>query len=252
MRPLSSAGRALRLHRKGRRFEPCSGHFASLSASTLFRSVRHFVALNVQHKMNLKQNADLAELIGIILGDGNLGIYPKYKNGINTGKSRCQYLRIYCNINEKQYAKNLKDILIKVFKKKPYVYKRIKEGELYLEISKKDLDKELKIKIGDKIKNQITLPQWIFSQDKYLVACLKGLFDTDGCCYKTGKKYLIVNFTNKNAKLLNQIYKGLKQLNFHPYKITGRGIELGRQLEIKNFFSIIAPRNRKHYRFLAG
>lgn len=112
--------------------------------------------------------------------------------------------------------------------------------------------KDLGIKTGDKIKNQVTIPHWVFSREKYLIVCLKGLFDTDGCCYKTGKRYLIINFTNKNAKLLNQIYIGLKQLNFHPYKITGRGVEIGRQLDIKNFFSIIRLRNRKHYRFLAG
>ena len=43
--------------------------------------------------MILKKNKELAELIGIVLGDGNLGIYPQYKNGIKTGKARCQNLR---------------------------------------------------------------------------------------------------------------------------------------------------------------
>ena len=202
--------------------------------------------------MILEKNEHLAELIGIILGDGNLGIYPKYKNGVNTGRVRCHYLRIYCNLSEKQYAQHLKNILVKVFKRNPYIYERVNAGELYLEISKKDLDKELGIKIGDKIKNEVFVPQWIFSQERFLTSCLKGLFDTDGCCYKTGGKYLIVNFTNKNDQLLIGIYKGLKKLGFHPYKIKNRAVELGRRLEIEKFFSIIAPRNKKHYRFLAG
>jgi intein/homing endonuclease len=203
--------------------------------------------------MILKKTKDLAELIGIILGDGNLGIYPQYKNGVNTGKARCQYLRIYCNLNEKQYAGELEKILTQVFNKKPYCYERSRASELYLEISQKNLDKSLGIKTGDKIKNKVTIPQWIFKNKECLTACLRGIFDTDGCCYKTGAKYLIINFTNHNFNLLSGINFALEKLGFHPYlKKSKRDVELGRQLEIRKFFSIIAPRNRKHYRFLAG
>lgn len=203
--------------------------------------------------MILERNRYFAELVGIILGDGNLGNYPKYKNGVSTGKIRCQYLRIYCNLNEKQYAKELETILIKVFKKKPYIYQRKNAGELYLEISGKNLDKDLDLKVGNKIMNQATIPQWIYNDIVYTRYCIRGLFDTDGCCYKTGKKYSIINFTNHNKKLLNGVYKSLQKLGFHPYlKTSNRDVELGRQLEIRKFFSIIAPRNRKHYRFLAG
>lgn len=173
----------------------------------------------------------------MILGDGNLGNYPK-----------CQYLRIYCNLKEIQYAKEIKKIIEKVFGKKSYCYKRPSEGVLYLEISLKNLDKLLSLPVGDKIINKPRVPLWIFTREKYITSCLRGLFDTDGCCYLTGGKYRVVNYTNKNTLLLKDIYKMLKLLKFNPFKRGNRNIELGRQQEIKIFFSIIRPKNIKHYR----
>lgn len=190
--------------------------------------------------MNLKHDKNLAELIGMILGDGNLGRHP-----------RCHYLRVYCNIKEKQYAKEIKKILKIVFKKKSYEYERPSEGVEYLEISLTNLDKLLQIPIGDKIKNQVKIPKWIFSNINYIIACLRGLFDTDGCCYLTGGKYQIINFTNKNKALLADIKKSLGLLRFNPYESGGRNVELGRQEEVKRFFNIIRPRNLKHYRYNA-
>ena len=115
----------------------------------------------------------------MILGDGNLGSYPK-----NTKKKstfpRCHYLRIYCNLKEKQYAREIKRILEIVFKKKSYLYERISDNVLCLEISLKNLDKILKIPTGDKIINRVKVPNWIFESQKYTISCLRGLFDTDG------------------------------------------------------------------------
>lgn len=190
--------------------------------------------------MKLTKNEDLAELIGMYLGDGNLGKHP-----------RCHYLRIYCNIKEKQYAEEIKKILEIVFKKKSYEYERPSEGVEYLEILLNDLDKLLQIPIGSKIRNKVRIPNWILRNKKYTIACLRGLFDTDGCCYLTGKKYKIINFTNRNIVLLEDIDKALRILNFHPYKRGGRNIELGKKEEVKRFFEVVKPKNIKHFRFNA-
>ena len=188
----------------------------------------------------LLRNEQFAELTGMILGDGNLGNYP-----------RCNYLRIYCNIKERQYANEIRKILEKVFSKKCYEYKRPSEGISYLEISGKNLDRKLGIPIGDKIINKVRISEWIFEKEKYIISCLRGLFDTDGCCYLTGKKYRIINFTNRNKVLLQNIYKALRILEFHPYKSGGRNIEIGRKKEVERFFEMVKPRNLKHYRFNA-
>lgn len=197
--------------------------------------------------MPLTRNIYLAELIGIILGDGNLGNYPKYPKK-KIPRIRCQYLRIYCSLDEIQYAKEIESTLIKVFKKKCYVYKRPAENVLYLEISKMNLTKLLGLPIGDKIKNQVRIPDWIFDKKEYLSACLRGLFDTDGCCYITKLKYRIVDFCNANKQLLSDIDMGLRMLGFNPYKKGEKYVELGRQNEVQSFFKIIKPKNKKHYR----
>ncbi len=123
----------------------------------------------------------------MILGDGNLGKYPKYTKK-KSRLPKCHYLRIYCNLKEKQYALEIKKVLESVFKKKSYLYERPSENIVYLEISLKNLDKILGIPIGDKIKNKVKIQDWIFKSKNYIIVCLRGLFDTDGCCYVTGKK----------------------------------------------------------------
>jgi intein/homing endonuclease len=201
-------------------------------------------------KMKITKNNKFAELIGMILGDGNLGNYPSH-NKTKSILPRCQYLRIYCNIKEEQYANEIEKILNYIFNKKCYKYKRPSEGIIYLEISGKNLNTYLDIPIGDKIKNQVKIPNWIFLNKNYLISCLRGLFDTDGCCYLTGNKYRIINFTNKNKILLENIVRSLIILGFHPYTSGGRNVELGRQMEVDKFFSIIQPKNIKHYRYNA-
>ena len=183
-----------------------------------------------------EQTEDFAELIGITLGDGNLGRYP-----------RCQYLRIYCKLTEEQYKKELGKLLARVFHKSPYQHDIPSRNVSYLEISKKGLDKILGIKLGHKIKNKVRVPKWIFTNKDYLISCLRGLFDTDGCCYVTGGKYKIINFRGAIEPLMDDVYSGLKFLGFHPYR-RYRAVELGRQKEVKRFFEIVKPRNIRHYR----
>ncbi len=180
----------------------------------------------------------LAEIIGITLGDGELFDYP-----------RCQRLRIYCNIKESDYLNEIEKIIRTFFRKKPYTYHQPYKGESYIEIYKKNLNILLEMASGDKIRNKAKIPSWIFKNKKYLKACLRGLFDTDDCCYFTGKKYQIINFRSANPHLLKDISKGLKILGYNPY-IMNRKVELGRQKEVTNFLKEIKPRNKKHYRYI--
>jgi intein/homing endonuclease len=186
----------------------------------------------------LYKSLELSELIGITLGDGNLGHYP-----------RCHYLRIYCSLKEEQYAKEVIKILKNIFGKKPYCRRMKERGVLYLEISKKNLDKILGIPIGSKKENQVRMPSWVLQNNNTLISCLRGFFDTDGCCYVTGGKYKIINFRNVIKPLLDDTYNGLMQLGFNPYR-RENAVELGRQCEVSRFFDTIAPRNLKHYKYV--
>jgi len=116
--------------------------------------------------------SEFAELIGITLGDGSVG---KYK--------RCQFLRIYFNPKQRQYIDDIIKLLVRHFDKIPYERYRKDAAVSYLEISLKDMDKHLGIPTGSKIRNKVKIPSWIWKRKYYIKACLRGLFDTDGCIY---------------------------------------------------------------------
>jgi len=191
------------------------------------------------HNKTVRKTGTLAELIGIALGDGNLGRYK-----------RCQYLRIYFNPKQTQYIKYVRCLLEKFFRKIPYERFRKDAGVVYLEISKKDLDLILGYPVGGKIHNRSTIPMWIWDSEFFIKSCLRGLFDTDGCIYKTGGKYKVVNYCSHDLTLLKDIKRSLEVLGFHPYiNSINTNVELGRQFEVVRFFKKIKPANKRHYRF---
>jgi hypothetical protein len=61
-----------------------------------------------------------------------------------------------------------------------------------------DIDKALGLPIGNKLKNSVEIPRWIFKKKRYLMKCLKGLFETDGH-YGLSKRFYvnIYNFVIK-------------------------------------------------------
>ena len=72
---------------------------------------------NKIHYENLKKDRSLAELIGIILGDGNL-----YKH------SRTENLRVICNSKDIDYIQHVVDLITEIFHKIPSVIKRKNEN----------------------------------------------------------------------------------------------------------------------------
>lgn len=65
-----------------------------------------------------------------------------------------------------------------------------------------DIDKALGLPVGNKIKNSVEIPEWIFGRKPYLIKCLKGLFETDGH-YGLNRKFYVeyIQFCNKSGSL---------------------------------------------------
>ena len=136
---------------------------------------------------------DLAEFVGILLGDGSI-----QKNQISI---TLHYL------DDKEYgefvsslAKKLFDVHVgKCFCKKSSVNRYLISRSRLVDFFVKKLD----LKIGNKIKQQVDIPIWIKQNKLYSIACMRGLFDTDGCvfdhCYKVSNKiycYKKLSFTS--------------------------------------------------------
>ena len=127
-----------------------------------------------------------------------------------------------------------------------------KNNERFLSFSSKELVNFfilMGFKPGNKIKNQPTIPDWIFRNNSFLKSCLRGLIDTDGCIHKMSKKdpkLIRINFKNNNLRLLNSAREGFIKLGYNPSNITNDVFYLSRQKEIHKYLKEINFSNKKH------
>ncbi len=125
-------------------------------------------------------NRELAELVGVLLGDGSLGVYSSKVNG----KNKIQY-RIKITLNsekDRDYSGYIIRLMTVIFKQKPLIYKRKGENtlDIYL-LGRKHLNYLIK-------QGLVLAPKW----DRALIPkrflhppldklVLRGYMDTDGC-----------------------------------------------------------------------
>lgn len=188
------------------------------------------------------RNEELAEVMGAIMGDG--GLSP-------------MQLKISLNIKtDKDYANYLKNLLGKLFKIQVSIYERVQYSTITLAMNSNKLVFFLNkngLPIGNKIIQNVDMPDWIHQRKTWQRACLRGLFDTDGCTYidkhfyrMKSYKHICVAFTNYSIPLLKSIDKVLCALNYHPTLTTRRRVLLRREKEVYRFFKEIKPSNIRH------
>ena len=188
-----------------------------------------------------KQSAKLAELVGIIPGDGSIGDY--------------QITVTLNNITEKEYTNYVSGLFKELFDLTPSYCVRQEMNTITIVVSSVMAIKHLGfygLTKGNKIIRQVDIPDWIVKNDSYLKLCLRGLFDTDGCVYQDKHKYkdkiylsMGIYFTSYSVKLLNSYFVALKKFNFRP-TISSRSVRLRRINDVNNFFKIIGSSNPKH------
>lgn len=171
---------------------------------TSFRKLEQLLGREIPHKIipryevfNLKPSTCLAECIGIILGDGCI--------------TRKQVIITLNGIKEKEYIRYTKKLLEQSFgtEIKHRFTKNI--GTQRLVCDKMGIVEELTrlgLEKGDKVKNQVSVPSWIEENKTFTIACIKGLFDTDGSVYfanrkSNGTRTICAKFTNKSRPLLD-------------------------------------------------
>jgi hypothetical protein len=180
----------------------------------------------------LKKNAELAELIGVVLGDGNLYKHPRTEN-----------LRITLNSKDRPYIYNVANLIKVVFHKAPSIIKRRGKNAVSVSLYQGNISQRIGIPLGNKIKNDVIIPSWIFAKKKHMIKCLKGLFETDGCFQKDDENYAqYIEFKNNAVRLRKNVFNILTQLGFHPQ--NGRNyIRLARKGEVFRFKKLINFRN---------
>ncbi len=206
--------------------------FCSVSCSNRFN-------LNNKKQILIKKEylKELAELFGILLGDGSVTKY---------------YTRIYLNqIADKGYSTHIIKIINQIFPKIKITTKyRNDRGTEELQISSKIVS-DYFFELGFNPKERI-VPEWITEDFKLSKATLRGLFDTEGSMSikkinKNNQKYLYkqLTFTNKNKALLIFTREMIIKLRLNPSKSTGNNIYISNKKDINTFFKKIGTKNPK-------
>ena len=189
-----------------------------------------------------KKSLELAEFTGIMLGDGGI-----------TNKQATVSLNCF---TDKEYANFVTQLIEKLFGIKPSIYLQEKNSVFQIVVSRKKLVsfcQSIGLKIGNKVKQQVDIPDWIKQNKQLKKACIRGLFDTDGCIFYERHRiknktysYKRLNFTNASLNLINSVYKILTELGFKAKIRNNRSVQIEDLEGINTYFEKIGTSNPKH------
>ena len=189
-----------------------------------------------------RKSKELAEFIGIAIGDGGIS---KYQIVITLHK-----------IDDLEYSKFVNNLMKKLFGISPSIYYRPNYSVINITISRVELVKffvKMGLRIGNKIQQGINIPKWIKNNNRYKIACLRGLIDTDGSIiihkYRSRGKYYTykkIGFTSRSPFLLKSVSEILNGLNIKHRFMKRYDIRIEAKENVKNYFKIVGTHNPKH------
>jgi DNA-binding transcriptional regulator WhiA len=176
----------------------------------------------------LEKNGDLAELIGVILGDGHIGIFP-----------RTEALLIFSNSNNQGFVNRYSAIVEKLFDKKPAVRKMSKKNCTRICIYEKNISKRLGIPKGARKNKKFSVPNWILKDKRFVVRYLRGLFEAEGsfCVHRPTCTYKLF-FSNRNKSLLSIVSRLLRKLGF-KVNVSGDKVQVSRKKEVFDLVKLL-------------
>jgi len=190
-----------------------------------------------------RRSTDLAEFIGIMLGDG--GVSSNYQVSISFNPKE--------DIN---YAYYVQKLINKLFSLSTVIRTRDKYGSGDIIATGRNLVEFLKrcgIKKGNKVTYKIDIPRWIWSSERYKIACLRGLVDTDGCFYHhryriNGKEYAYLKmcFTSYSPPLLKSVMTMLEDLNLRPKNTAKNRVYLYSADQLHRYFRRVGSSNPRY------
>jgi len=191
----------------------------------------------------------LAEYFGIVLGDG--------------GISRRQVSITLNRETDKEYVKFVKKMIENLFGVAPGLYSELESKADTIVVSRTELvdyltQKKMGLRIGNKIKQKIDIPNWIKQKRAYRIACVRGLIDTDGSVYK--HTYIVKNktycykklsFCSMSPPLLLTVFETLKNIGLKPRIYKGKEIKIEDTQKVRDYFRIVGSHNKKHLKKMA-
>ena len=199
-------------------------------------------------KVSLKivQSENLAELVGIILGDGCLSRSCKKYNIYVCGHKFDDF---------EYHDKIIRKLFLNVFNKTVNISKKKNENTIYIRFRDKrvfNVLHSLGISIGKKY-GFLHIPDWIKRNNCLFLSFVRGLADTDGDLSikkrKTISPYPIVRIRSKSKEFLSEILTILRHNDFYGNIYTSSGCSTlvipGRQ-NFNKWLEFIGFNNPKH------
>lgn len=185
----------------------------------------------------------LAEFVGIVLGDGSIS-------------KRQITITLHSKDDEKygyfvtKLIKELFDVPVGIYRRKDF------KAINYIVSRKKLVDfcvNKLELKTGNKIKQQVDIPKWIKNNQKYSIACVRGLMDTDGSVFthtytSNNKKYSYkkLAFTSYSKPMLKSVYKIISNKDINSRFARERDVRIDSKKDVRKYFKIFGSNNPKH------
>lgn len=172
-------------------------------------------------KTPLSKDGDLAELVGMILGDGSIHKYD-----------RTEGLRIVLPTDKPKTIIHYTHLTERVFKKKPSVIKRKSSNCVDIRLYQNNISKRLNIPTGARASLVIKVPSWITKNKGFMIRYLRGLYEAEGCfgVHLPTSTYKF-HFSNRNQSLLEIVFVLLQKLGFHPHK-TAVSVQISKKDEV--------------------
>ena len=188
-----------------------------------------------------RKSADLAEFVGIVMGDGSISDY--------------QVSITLHQADDLSYSRYIAKLIKKLFHLTPKVYHRPKYSVLVIVVSRRELVSLLHsfgLPIGNKIRQRLAIPNWIKDKEAYTIACVRGLLDTDGTVINhqytvNGKMYCYkkLAFTSASQQLRDDVARIFANVGIKS-RIAGRDVRIDSVENVRRYFEKIGSNNPKH------
>jgi DNA-binding transcriptional regulator WhiA len=204
-----------------------------------------------------KINLNTAELFGALIGDGCLSAY--YCN--YDKRHRFVFLLTGHKHDEPYYRETIRPIVMQEFKVNGCIQIRKKSNAVIFVTSAKnifDFFSGFDFPVGRK--TLLSLPNAIMQDNLLSVACLRGIFDTDGSIYKRYSKkyqthsklynYNVIQIKLNSFNIIQQIKCILVANSISSNKIISSEnsyvIRVTRQTDVNKFMQLVNPHNKYH------
>jgi intein/homing endonuclease len=220
-------------------------HILGIAQSSVFLRLKR---LNIQSSPDLKigfrnmkrgiqipseHSALLAEFFGIMLGDGHIS---RFQTIVTLGTKELEYVEYVASL-----MKSLFGVEATILTRQDG-YRDVYIGSVTLTSW---LENEGLVR--NKVALQVDVPSWVFQEREYMIAFLRGFFDTDGSIYRI-RHGIQVSLTNKSLPLLHSLRRMLLTLQYTPSEVGSWRVYLTRRPDIRRFFNEVQPANTKHLR----